>query len=283
MPAAFPVSLHSFSIAGLTLAAALAAAGPAAAAPQVLGLVADNGAATPLVCDGFQCAAQFSSFCLQEARSSPTTGTSYAPAAGGEVSLVATAPDGRSLRLPASEHLRIATLIGFTSVTMSLPQAKRDELGAALGAAPESLRLAVEVGPSVSLVPVPVAGDSDPQTKDEVALAVGPMRRLAGEIFETPSAGADAARLTTQLINALPPRGRETPEQRQALFDQTLAALPAGQLMPEGIHAARGLYAQCRVSVDSSSMFSMRECLRLKHADLMARSNREFWDQTGGS
>jgi hypothetical protein len=281
MPAAFPVPLRALSIAGLALAAAVSAS-PASAAPQVLGLVADNGLPTPLACDGFQCAAQFSTFCLQEARSSPPTGTSYVPTGGG-ISLVATAPDGRSVRLPATEHLSIATLIGFTSVSMSLPQTERDDLAASLGVPADKLQLAVQVGPSVSLIPVPVAGDPDPQTEDELALATGPMRMAAAKTFETRSVAGDAARLTTLLINALPARGRESSEERKALFNQVASALPNEELMPEGVDRARGLYAECRISVETSTMFSMRECLRLKHADLMARTNRNFWNEAGSS
>lgn len=281
MSAVFPATLGCTTAAVLVAAALWAA--PAGAAPQVLGLVADNGFPTPLTCDGFQCSAQFSTFCLQEARSSPSTGTAYAPAPDGAVWLVATAPDGRSVRLPAADHLRIGTLIGFTSVTMSLPEGERAELAGALGAEPADVQLAVEVGPGVSLVPVPVAGDPDPQSEQEIALATGPMRAAAERTFEAEGAAADAARLTTLLINAMPARGRETPDQRDTLFDR-MAALPqASALSPAGVQTARGLYAECRISVESSSMFSMRECLRLRHADLMARSNRKFWDETGGS
>jgi len=282
MSAAFLVPFRSISIAGLALTAALAA-GPANAAPQVLGLVADNGFSTTLNCDGYRCSAQFSSFCLQQGRSSPSTGTVYEPAPGGEITLVATAPDGRSMRLPAAEHLQITTLIGFTSVAMSMPQTKRDELAALLGTAAEALQLSVEVGPSVSLIPAPIAGDPDPQTETEVALATGPLRQAAAQTFETQSAAGDAARLTMLVINALPTHGRETSEQREAMFDHIAAVAPTGRLMPEAVDRARALYAECRISVETSSMFSMRECLRLKHADLMARTNRKFWDETGGS
>jgi hypothetical protein len=279
MPKAFPVCR---ALAGLALAITLSS-GAAIAAPQVLGLVADNGFPTPLNCDEFECGAQFSSFCLQEGRSSPPTGTTYAPAPGGTLSLVATASDGRSLRLPAAETLRIATAIGFTSVTMSLPQSKRAEIAGALGVDPAEVSLAVEVGPAVSLIPEAVAGDADPQTEVEIALAIGPLRGVAERVFESPGQSADAARITTLLINSLPARGRETAADREELFDQ-VAALPAvGGLSPEGIERARGVYAECRISVDSSSMFSMRECLRLRHADLMVRSNRRFWDEAGGS
>ncbi len=273
---------HTVSaLAGLALAAGLSL-GSASAAPQVLGLVASNGFPTPLSCDGFECSAQFSSFCLQEARNSPPTGTFYLPAPGGALSLVATTADGTSLRLPA-ETLRIATAIGFTSVTMSLTQATRAEIAESMGVAPEEVTLTVEVGPAMSLIPAPVAGDSDPQTDQEIALATGPLRNVAQSLFDAPGQSADAARIATLLINSLPARGRETAADRETLFDQ-VAALPAvSGLSTEGVERARAVYAECRISVDSSSMFSMRECLRLRHADLMVRSNRAFWDYAGGS
>jgi hypothetical protein len=273
------------ALTGLALAAGLGAglsASPAAAAPQVLGLVADNGFATPLNCDGFECSAQFSSFCLQEARSSPATGTVYTPASGGDVSLVATAPDGTSLRLP-SANLRITTAIGFTSVTMSLPQSKREVIARDLGVAPGEVALSVEVGTGVSLIPEVVAGDPDPQTAAEIALATGPLRSAGGRLFDGSSEQADAARLTTVLINRLPSRGRESAEDRASLFDQVAALPAASALSPDGVERARAVFAECRISVESSSMFSMRECLRLRHADLMVRSNRKFWNETGGS
>lgn len=286
MPAVLAISRrlsrHLLTLGAAAFIGAVAAAGSAQAAPQVLGLVASNGFPTPLSCDAYACSAQFSTFCLQEARSSPATGAHYTPAPGGEVSLIASTPDGRTLRLPA-ETLRISTAIGFTSVTMSLPQPERDRIAASLGAPPEEVRLAVEVGPSVSLLPVPVAGDVDPQTDEEIALATGPLRKVAESIFETPSPAADAARITTHLINSLPARGRESDEQRNGLFEQ-VASLPASRaLSTEGKERAAALYAECRISVESSSMFSMRECLRLRHADLMVRSNRKFWEQAGGS
>lgn len=166
---------------------------------------------------------------------------------------------------------------------MSLPQSKRAEIAGVLGADPAEVSLSVEVGSAVSLIPEAVAGDTDPQTAAEIALAIGPLRGVAERVFESPGQSADAARITTLLINSLPARGRESAAERKGLFDQ-IAALPAvSGLSPEGIERARGVYAECGISVDSSSMFSMRECLRLRHADLMVRSNRRFWDEAGGS
>ena len=52
-------------------------AGRSQAAPQILGLIATNGAATPLHCKGDVCEAQFSTFCLQKARATPPAYTPY--------------------------------------------------------------------------------------------------------------------------------------------------------------------------------------------------------------
>src|SRR5262245_21767484 len=65
---------------------------------------------------------------------------------------------------------------GFTSVTISLPVARLKALGA--------VSSAIEVAPLTSILPVPSAGDPDPQSPEEIAQAIGPMRRLAAEIFE---------------------------------------------------------------------------------------------------
>src|SRR5262245_10243716 len=143
----------------------------ASAASQVLGLVASNGAATPLACVDGQCSAQFSTFCLQQNRPAPSRGDDYAVAAGGSLTLLAKTAAGQTLRIPANDMLQIHSLIGFTSVEISLPKAKLAELGAT--------DLAVEVGPTVSLIPIAKSGDPNPQTDDEVALATGPMRLAA--------------------------------------------------------------------------------------------------------
>src|SRR5215470_18305319 len=101
----------------------------ALAASQVLGLVASNGTPTPLACVDSQCSAQFSSFCLQQSRPAPSRGDNYAVAAGGSLTLVARTAAGQTLRLPANHLLQIQSRVGFTSVEISLPQARLAQLG----------------------------------------------------------------------------------------------------------------------------------------------------------
>lgn len=246
----------------------------AVAAPQVLGLVASNGVPTPLTCDGIVCSAHFSSFCLQQNRPAPAHGDRYTVAPGSELTLVVTTTDGRTLRLPGREYLTIESEIGFTSVSVRLPQARLAEFGASAAA--------VEVGPALSLLPVATAGDPNPQEADEIALATGPMRLAAARAFEVPGRASDAARITSLLINALPADGSESREARDELW-MAMLETPAGAAATlEGIDAAARMFESCMISVESRSTYSMRNCLELRHADLLAETNHRFWKDSAG-
>jgi hypothetical protein len=256
-------------------AAAIAFGAPSVlAAPQVLGLVASNGDPTPLTCDGLACSAHFSSFCLQQSRPAPGRGDGYTVAPGGELTLVLTTADGTTLRLPGREHLTIESEIGFTSVSVALPQSKLAALGATAAA--------VEVGPAVSLLPVASAGDPNPQEADEIALATGPMRLVASRSFEIPGRASDAARITSFLINALPQDGTETSDAREGLWMAMLDRPAMASATPDGIDAAARIYEACKISVESRSTYSMRNCLELRHADLLAETNHKFWRDSAG-
>jgi hypothetical protein len=246
----------------------------AAAATQVLGLVASNGAPTPLVCADGRCSAQFSSFCLQQSRPAPSRGDDYAVAAGGRLTLIARTVAGQTLRIPANDLLQVHSFIGFTSVEISLPKAKLAELGASA--------VAVDVGPAVSLVPLATADDRNPQTDDELALATGPMRLAATPMFEAPGTASDAARIATVLINALPAKGLESAEDRNELWVAMVDSPAVTGATPGGREAAAQMYEACKIAVESHSAFSMRNCLELRHADLLAETNHEFWKDTVG-
>src|SRR5262245_56398728 len=110
------MSFRSALFALSALAAIGMPAAGASAASQVLGLVASNGAPTPLSCIDGQCSAQFSTFCLQQSRPAPSRGDDYAVAASGNLNLVARNAAGQTLRIPANDMVQIHSLIGFTSV-----------------------------------------------------------------------------------------------------------------------------------------------------------------------
>lgn len=266
----------SLAAATVVIAILALAATPARSAPQALGVVASNGIATPLVCDGSgECSARISAFCLQEARDAPSQGTVYRLADTSAMSLRVTRSDGSSFRLAANGYVRIESQLGFTAVKVSVPQ----NVVAAL----DARQIAVEVAPNTSLLPVETAGDPDPQTPEEIAIATGPMRDVAAAIFETPGPTTDAARLATLMINALPPVQQDDLALADRLWDATVTDEVRAALTPEGIAAAEELYAGCKLAVESHTRLSMRECLAIRHAELMVTSNRIFWMESGGS
>ena len=151
------------------------------AAPQILGIVASNGLPTPLHCADGYCSAYLASFCLQEGRYAPNKGSEYRLVPGGRLTIIASLGDGRSLRLPAEDLLTIRTRSGFTSLWLSLPEARLKALGATAAA--------VEVGPQTTVLPLAYAGDPHPQSADEVATAAGPLRQIAAQTFDRPGEG----------------------------------------------------------------------------------------------
>ncbi len=248
----------------------------AEAAPQILGLIASNGHATPLDCDGGDCTAQLSAFCLQETRHPPSSATRYEVAPGGDIALLVTTADGRGLRLPVAGSVEFETLIGFTSVKATLPETEAARLVAELGAT----GIAIEIGPLVSLLPADETKDPNPQSEDEIALATGAMRDAAQAMFEARGVG-DGARITNLLINALPAWQDDQMAAARHFWDRPppLVAVAA----PEGLKTAERIYRGCRISVESRSALSMKSCLQLKHADMMAETNHRFWRESGGS
>lgn len=264
------------SLAAAAIALLAVAATPAESAPQALGIVASNGVATPLICDGKgECSARVSAFCLQEARDAPSQGTAYRLADTTAMTLLVTRADGSSFRLPANGYLRIESQLGFTAVKVSLPQSIAIALDAAA--------LAVEVAPNASLLPIESPGDPDPLSDDEIALATGPMRALAAAIFEVPGPATDAARVASLMINALPASPVEDPVAVEQIWQATVNDDVRSALTPEGVVAAEELYEGCQLAVASHTRLSMRECFALRHADLMLENNRRFWQESGGS
>lgn len=261
----------------LACCAALALpAAPALAASQVLGLVASNGLPTPLRCVDGTCSGHVSAFCLQEQRPAPSANSEYLLAPGSTLTLIAQLADGRKVRLPADGLITIRTRVGFTSVRISLPEEKIKALGA--------VAASVEVAPLTSILPRPVAGDPNPLTDQEIALATGPMRRAAQSPFENPGEAADAARLSSLIVNLLPEDEPQTTAGRDAVWSQALAlASSHGNPSPAGIEDAHRIYTGCELSLASMTSFSLRTCMEIHHADLMAQTNRAFWASTGGS
>ncbi len=256
-------------IAGAAAAAGLSLAAPAVAAPQVLGLVASI-APVPLACTGETCTAQLSAFCLQRERDVPDDRTVYRAADPKAVTLIASRADGSSIRLPADGRVAFASAFGYASVRISVPSSL-------LGGA-EAVALAVEVAPGAAVVPEPVAGDPDPQTEEEIALATGTLRELASRHFDVPSTARDAAQIVEAMVNGLPRRPWEGRKDRATLWERQVTTELQAAASPEAVALARGIFEECLPYT-----YGIRQCLELKHMNLLFDPNRAYWDEVGPS
>lgn len=248
--------------------------GDASAAPQVLGVVASNGP-VPMTCDATGCRADLSSFCLQQPRANPGPDQAYRPAGNAAITLVGITATGETVRLPADDALRFVSARGFTAVEATLPA----DLPARLGLT----SLAVEIGAGVSLLPEAAAGDSNPQTPEEIALATGAIRDKGAAFFDAPGRSGDAIRLANLMINTLPAHGRGPADSDGSVLEAALASAPAGVADPAGRSLVRTMFTTCRTKVDvTHHIATMRDCLAGSHDRLVVDTNIDFWRSLDG-
>ena len=179
-----------------TLAATLVMAGPAAAAPQILGLVATP-EAVPLTCENGQCEAQFSAFCMQIDRRIPSRGRPYTPGPGTELTLSFATPDGKRRAITISHAVTIKAERGFHSVRIAVPETMVKSLG---GSAP-----AITIAKAAAAVPVVIGEELKPLNAIEIARVTGEQRHLTDARLPPDSASAIAVATLNRLINAMPP------------------------------------------------------------------------------
>jgi hypothetical protein len=244
-------------------------AGSAHAAPQVLGIVASNGK-LPLLCDAQGCRGDLSTFCLQQPRQNPEPGQQYTLADSRSLTLVGSNAKGEAIRLPAAPYMSFVSDRGFTSVAVSIPP----ELVAKLGLT----TVAVEVARDAALVPVAASTDANPQSADELALALGAHRQQGEKFFDDRGQNGDAIRLTNVMINALPTHQRQPSDTDGHVLDAALRADAAQVADPTGVALARGYYDACRVKTDvTHHVDSLRSCLQGTHDRLVINTNVDFW------
>ncbi len=250
--------------------------GPAVqAAPQILGLVASNGP-VQLRCRDGTCSTSLSAFCMQQGRQSPAQGTVYHPVAVTDgVTLMVVDGDGRERHLPADRYLRFTIGRGYYAMTASLSEAVMADLGA--------VSARIVVGPATTLVPATVAGDRDPQSETDIALATKVLRPAARAYFDRTGAPlADATRLMDDMLALLPGTGRVSAGERRELWDTVVAnGLPPGTSRA-GRERAEQVFGLCRQRVDRGLRFSMRRCLEFEHDKMLMDINRDYWRGLGG-
>lgn len=258
-----PARCLSMCLAAILFVAASAV--PAAAAPQILALLA-TGEAVPLDCRDGACTGEFSGFCLQRKRPDPAPGTQYR-AAGGAVTLVVTDANGNVRRIPAGDHLTIETRRSYTAVRVGVAQALLEEWNA--------VSLALEIGERVALLPMPEAMDPDPQTAADIALALGPQRALGDRILESAPVETGAVTLTSRMIGGLPP-GRTDARTRETLWSRVVEPA-AASFPPDSVSRASSIYRRCLRKVEAGSFYSLRHCLEIGHDALMIGLNVKYW------
>lgn len=252
----------------LATAAFVALAGTAQAAPQALGLVATL-SPVPLICDTEGCQAEFSAFCLQQDRDGPRPFTAYSPAEAGSIRVTATRADGSSIDLPA-EALKIVSRRGHSAVAMSLPATILAQFGAT--------QISIAIQPRATLLPPTVAGDLRPQSADDLAMAVGPMRQVGHLVVDADDRAA-AAQIIGRVSVRLPGLLRYQPsaEERQAAWDQAVDPQLLASASPGALHQAKAAHAACDAKAAAGYAFGMRQCLATEHDRLMNGLNQEYW------
>ena len=262
---------HCFAFATLLITGLAAGVpGAAQAAPQALALVETQGKIN-LTCVGATCSAELTSFCLDSSRFSPRKGMHYTLATPELVQLTGTTAAGRKITLEASKVARFVSARRHLAVRLSVSRAKLRTFGLD--------HLSVEVAADAALLPVPTPNDPTAITSAEAELLTGPLRKLGSQIVDHNSTRMQAARITSRMINLLPPgagtgRGAVEPVWRRA----TAAATPQGKaLSPEARKKARGALELCRFVSRMNSSISLKRCLQEKHDGLVDFLNSEYW------
>ena len=258
-----------------SLALPLAAAGaffglvaPASAQTQALALVSSDGP-VELTCFGQTCAAEFSSFCLQPERGSPTPETRFALAPGADIRVVGQRRDGGTVELNPAEALTFQAIRTHVAVRVTMSRARLAELGLA--------RLTVAVGERVALLPTP-GPDEPAMSASELAAIATSLRPLGQRIVDHDGERMLALRAMDRMINLLPPGGRESEAERAVVWDRAVGP-EAFTGAPESVAAlVRRVHDDCANGSANGVQPSMRSCIQSRHDTTMGGLNNDFWD-----
>lgn len=241
------------------------------AAPQVLGVMAYNDP-VPLSCAQGQCWAELVTVCLQKNRPNPLAGTAYRFYGEGDVELILTDARGYRQTVAAQPYVRVSVARGFTAVRVELTERQMRELGGSSAA--------ITVDEGMSLVPVPVAGDPNPITEQELAYVADFLRPEADRWLKADDGRTQSARLVNRMINITPRLGRMTDEDRASLLARAEDAVTM-PISDDGRRRAAASYGVCKYMVeDVGRYFSMRRCLEARNDNQIIDINTEYWRAT---
>jgi len=249
----------------------LASGGALAGAPQILALI-ETPAPVPLACEVASCRAELSAFCLQQASQAPGHGTPYVVAGSGSLDLILRDAEGKQRRVPAIDHLEIASVRGYAAVSVGLSRQRLTALGATSAL--------VAVGKEVSLLPRSLAAERDVTRDPDVALATGTWRRIGSQVVEAGGAAIDAVRATNALINLLPGHDPTRQDSSDALWRTAVAGTMANA-DPAGLAVARSVLDECTQRLRYLGAETVQMCLQLRHDVMMEGLTREYWNVVG--
>ncbi|MFI4987328.1 MAG: hypothetical protein ACHQF3_07790 [Alphaproteobacteria bacterium] len=247
------------------------AAGSAAAAPQMLGVVA-SADPVPMHCEDGTCRAELSAFCLQKERSMPEDGTSYEALDPAKLVLVVKAADGARYSLPAEGYVHLASRRSQVAVEVSLPESAARALGA--------VELAVAVAPNLALMPVVAADDASPFRPAEVAQARATLAAADG-LFARDTTRTRMAHLLNRLVNALPGDSGADPAVAERAWQRVTGVRLAVDGSDPVLAEAAQIYQSCRLGLADIWPPGLRHCLEASHDAVMGGINADFWKIVG--
>ena len=253
----------------------MAAAGPVAAAPQMLAVL-PNDAGVPFTCTEGQCRAELSTYCLQQSRPAPRHGTVYLPAAAEDFQLVIETPSGeRTVAL--ADHVSFVESRGFQAVTARIDQRTLENLG--------GQEASIRVGRAASLLPEARRFDPNPLTEKEIAY-VTKWRRQQGTDLVDSKPQAKAAQLLAGITNRMPRHGTITPGALDNVWEQAIGEVLSGvapATAGPAVSQARREFKECRDGAALHSFGGVRRCLEYRHDDMIRDLNIEYWNSAPGS
>ena len=260
--------------AGLVFAVTLP--GGAQAAPQILALAQTHGS-VPMHCADGICFAELSAICLQEKRDVPRSGAGYRPLKRDMVTLVLHMKDGRTIEKPAVDLATIMAWRGHAAVRLVVAKKRITRYGA--------VKVSVRVYALATLEPIPVPGDTRPQTKADIDRARGDQRALAYGLIDRATPNGIASRIINRMINRLPAGNGADPKYRKKLWRSEIERSQQrsrSEAVSRGIELARKWARICRGYALKPGQF--KTCLVTAHDTLMGKTNQEYWkiDGAGG-
>ncbi|MEH6546129.1 MAG: hypothetical protein V7701_06870 [Sneathiella sp.] len=238
------------------------------AAPQIMA-VASTDLDIPVTCEGVECSVELSSICLQEHRGSPYPGTAYYVHGDTNFQLTGVTETGQEIQL-SSVDLKVEAARGHNAVKVVFKEMAIRKYG------PMSVRISVPE--NMSIVPLPIANDVNPQTDADIALATGPLRQLASTIVDDNTQKRDAAELLNQTINRLPWDGRASDGERLAAEAEYRKILATAPFSVRAKANADAVMKECAVRTYAGTL-TLRQCLGSWHDRLLGKLNTKYWNQ----